>query len=550
MKSLLLAAALTLLSGQTAIAQTNQNLESLCKFWGFLKYYHPTVAEGKLDWDAELMKRIEPVRTAPDKATLNKIYLNWLNELGEVPACRKCDKTNDKWFEKNFDLAWTDDAATFSPEVISRLNYIEQNRFQGVNHYDTFYPYVGNVNITNEINRDSSDYPAVELRLLALFRYWNIVNYFFPYKYQCDPGWETVLSTMIPKFINAADATQYHLALLEMVAGIQDTHANLVTDVLMVYHGEYNPPARFKFVEGKLTVTDVWSDSLAELDRWYRGDVVIAKNGVPVDTIFERFLPYLPASNMEGKRRNAVLFLLRSHEETAEYTVVRDGKSIVKTARGYSNRVLFPHLGTKNKESSTVKAWDILDGNIGYLFLGRLKVDDVDEAMKALNKCKGIVIDLRSGAQSTMYALAEHLHASPTPFARIIVPDFDYPGKFIWVDRSECGKKNKKPYNGKVVLLVNEYTQSHGEYTAMCLQSVPGVVTVGSQTAGADGNVSRFEIAGGYKTQISGIGIFYPDGTETQRVGVRIDVPVAPTLGGVRARKDEVLEKALEVIRE
>ena len=62
MKSLLLAAALTLLSGLTAIAQTNQNLESLCKFWGFLKYYHPTVAEGKLDWDASFDYKAERSR--------------------------------------------------------------------------------------------------------------------------------------------------------------------------------------------------------------------------------------------------------------------------------------------------------------------------------------------------------------------------------------------------------------------------------------------------------------------------------------------------------
>lgn len=47
---------------------------------------------------------------------------------------------------------------------------------------------------------------------------------------------------------------------------------------------------------------------------------------------------------------------------------------------------------------------------------------------------------------------------------------------------------------------------------------------------------------------ISGIGVFYPDGGQTQRVGVRIDEIVEPTIEGVKAGRDEVLERAIEII--
>ncbi|MCB1036446.1 MAG: hypothetical protein KDD47_21650 [Acidobacteria bacterium] len=50
---------------------------------------------------------------------------------------------------------------------------------------------------------------------------------------------------------------------------------------------------------------------------------------------------------------------------------------------------------------------------------------------------------------------------------------------------------------------------------------------------------------GGLHTQISGIGVFYPDKTPTQRVGIVADIAAAPTLEGVRAGRDEVLEAAL-----
>ena len=55
-------------------------------------------------------------------------------------------------------------------------------------------------------------------------------------------------------------------------------------------------------------------------------------------------------------------------------------------------------------------------------------------------------------------------------------------------------------------------------------------------------------MVGGYKTMISGIGIFYPDGTKTQRKGVKIDIEVTPTLQGLIDGKDEVLQKAIEYI--
>ena len=101
-------------------------------------------------------------------------------------------------------------------------------------------------------------------------------------------------------------------------------------------------------------------------------------------------------------------------------------------------------------------------------------------------------------------------------------------------------------YKGKVIILVNETSQSHAEFTAMILQTGDNAITIGSQTSGADGNVDRFEMVGGYKTMITGIGIFYPDETETQRKGIKIDIEVKPTIQGIIDRKDEVLERAIE----
>ena len=77
---------------------------------------------------------------------------------------------------------------------------------------------------------------------------------------------------------------------------------------------------------------------------------------------------------------------------------------------------------------------------------------------------------------------------------------------------------------------------------------MPGAVVVGSTTAGADGNVSSIPLPGGLNTMISGLGVFYPDHRPTQRVGIVPDVVVRPTIEGIAAGRDEVLERAVRVI--
>jgi C-terminal processing protease CtpA/Prc len=106
----------------------------------------------------------------------------------------------------------------------------------------------------------------------------------------------------------------------------------------------------------------------------------------------------------------------------------------------------------------------------------------------------------------------------------------------------------KPRYSGKIVILVDETSISQAEYTAMAFRSVHGSLVVGSTTAGADGNVSQFVLPGEQRTMISGIGVFYPDKTPTQRVGIVPDVIVNPTIAGIRAGRDEVLEEALRQI--
>ena len=127
------------------------------------------------------------------------------------------------------------------------------------------------------------------------------------------------------------------------------------------------------------------------------------------------------------------------------------------------------------------------------------------------------------------------------------IRDSSNPGEFTFSEALKI-PPSSAPYEGKLIIIVNEFSQSQAEYTAMAFDVGINTTIIGSMTAGADGNISTIFLPGGLKTYISGIGVYYPDGRETQRIGIVPDVLVEPTIEGVRQGKDELLEKAIEII--
>jgi len=102
-------------------------------------------------------------------------------------------------------------------------------------------------------------------------------------------------------------------------------------------------------------------------------------------------------------------------------------------------------------------------------------------------------------------------------------------------------------YKGRIIILANEITQSQAEYSCMVLQAAYKKVTIiGSQTAGADGDVTGISIPGGIETAFSGHGVHYPDGRPTQGIGIVPDIKISPTINGIKQGRDEVLERAIE----
>jgi C-terminal processing protease CtpA/Prc len=188
-----------------------------------------------------------------------------------------------------------------------------------------------------------------------------------------------------------------------------------------------------------------------------------------------------------------------------------------------------------------------LSNDVGYLKLSSVKSSDAAHYIDSAQGTKGLVIDIRNYPSEFMvFTLGSLLVDKPTEFVRFTAGDLSNPGAFHWIPYISLTPQQPH-YKGKVVVLVDEITQSQAEYTTMAFRSA-GAVVIGSTTAGADGNVSEIPLPGGFRSMISGIGVFYPDKKPTQRIGIIPDIQVKPTIAGIRAGRDELLEEALRQI--
>lgn len=540
---------LIFLSLSTSIySQTTSNetekIAIFCKIWGFLKYYHPTVAKGKLDWDKEFMTRIKSLTLLNSKQDISNYYSQWINSLGKIKNCKKCKSEIPDSLKFNLDLAWLSDSAVFTTDLIAQLQNILQNRNQGKNYYVQQIKFVGNTSYENEKSYKDSIFPSTELRILGLSRYWNIINYFFPYKYRIGQDWNNVLIEMIPKFKDSRDTISYHLAMLELTAKINDSHASFVTKYTNQYFGLKWSPFSFKIIDNKVIITGFYNDSLCKKNDLQLGDVFLKVNNLNIGEIIKEKSKYIGASNDATKLRNFSYAIFNGQTDSVNATFERNG--IISQKIIY--RYFFNDFNYKRTKGSNNDTCKILNGNIGYVNLGLLQLKQVNEMFEKLNNTKAIVFDVRNYPNATLYSIANFLNTDKKPFAKFTNPDISCPGVYHYTTPYFCGKKNNIPYAGKVILLFDQTSQSHAEFTLMALRTAPNVTSIGSQTAGADGNVSLITFPGNYNTYMTGIGVYYPDGRETQRVGIVPDIEVKPTIEGLRLGKDELLEKAIEII--
>ena len=389
--------------------------------------------------------------------------------------------------------------------------------------------------------------PPVEYRLLALFRLWNIIDRFYPYKELLDHDWDDVLLEAIPKLEAAEGAVEYRRAIAQVAARIDDGHVWLQggEDPLTVRPA--SPPFAVRVVEGQVVVAAMLA--VPEAAPFHVGDVVVAVDGQPIAATMAALAPYRAGSNETWKRATLAQSATRGADgSTASFTLRgADGATReVKVARKLDWGASWGW-----RRGDIVK---ILDGNIGYVDLDRLEQADVAAAFDKLKGTRAIIFDMRGYPHGTAWTFAPLLNVKkPHGAARftgmLVNSGREGRGSLRYAFTQGTAPPSPTPYRGATFMLVDERTMSQAEHTGLFFEALAGTRFIGSQTAGANGDVTTLVLPGNLRMSFTGHEVRHADGRQLQRVGLHPDVEAHATIKGLQSGHDEVLDRALQLVR-
>jgi C-terminal processing protease CtpA/Prc len=523
-----------------------ENLVTLGRVWGFLKYHHPKVTTGQIHWDYELLRVMPQVLSASDRASANAVLAKWIDGLGPIAACEPCAKLEESDLYLRSDVGWIASKPLLGGELSQRLQAVYANRLEGRQFYVSKVPDVGNPSFNHELEYESLKFPDAGFQILGLFRFWNMVEYWYPYRDVTGEQWSSVLSEFIPRIALAENAEAYQRELMALIAKAHDGHANLWSSLqARPPVGTCQLPMNVRFIENLPVISGLPAAAPNEHVDLRVGDVITSMDGVPISKLIESWTPYYGASNEAAKMFNIGRYMTRGG----------CGETSIGVRRGTEELKFKVTRGAPPKAGSAADTHDLpgptfrlLSKDVAYLKLSSVKADEAAHYVEEAAGTKGFIIDIRNYPSEFMvFALGSLLVDSNTPFARFTACDLSNPGAFYWTKPISLTPQ-KPHYSGKIVILVDESSMSQAEYTSMAFRAARGAIVVGSSTAGADGDVSRFALPGGLQSMVSGVGVFYPDKIPTQRVGIVPNVDVRPTIAGIRAGRDLVLEEALHQI--
>ena len=397
-------------------------------------------------------------------------------------------------------------------------------------------------------------YPPVEYRILAAYKIWGAFHYFFAYRDLMDEDWDELLPQFLPRFIASKDAKEYNLTIAEMLTHVADSNVHAESDTLADYFGKAPVGLRLRLIEKHAVITEVL-DPEARQAGVKIGDIVKTLDGETLVDRFKRQAQYVSASTTQSLGYSIITRILNGPDGSTAALSIEDRTGNRKQISLKRSSAYLDPLKTRR----STDVLHMLPGNIGYVDMERLQEEQIPQLIERFRGAKALVLDLRGlPANSAARLVAAHLSKEQQAPAAIVTgplalsPDLQQGDKssrsssYFFVQTLPPSEPWK--YLGRVIALIDERTTGAAERAALYLQAATKVDFIGTPSAGAESDTTNFTVPGGITVYFSGHDIRQATGGKLQRLGVQPSVTVTPSLDGIRAGKDEVLDKALEQI--
>lgn len=374
-------------------------------------------------------------------------------------------------------------------------------------------------------------------RLAAVGTLWNVMQHFYPYFDVVPTDWMAELPRRLREA--AADSTprQFHDTMLRMVAALHDGHGTVwgttLTPVVPL-------PVVLAGAEGHVVVAHV-ADTTTGLRR---GDLLVAVDGAPAADALARE-EALVSGSPQWKRHRALVAMARAEA----------GRRVAWRVRGADGAERAVTLAARPgapmpREPRPAKVAELRPG-VWYVDLDRISDADWADALPKLRRARGIVFDLRGypndvATPAILATLARDTIRSP----RFELPVATRPDRdgVRWEERGWPVRPAAPRLTARVAWVTDARAISYAETTLGIVEHYRLGAIVGETTAATNGNINPFTLPGGIHVVWTGMRVRRHDGTPHHLVGIRPTVPASRTRAGIAAGRDELLEKAIEVV--
>lgn len=542
-----------------------ENLAAFTRLLGYVRFFHPSDQAAATNWNAFAAAGIRAVEGAPDAArlaaTLDSLFRpiapTVVVRAGDPPLAEAATAGGDSirwWHHQGVGLSQpsiyrsvrASHAATDAlPDTVPDPRRPLRVRLGGgvsaavpVSLYTqdgATLPRVAAVPDPEPFVPGTGDDRATRLAAVAIG--WNVFQHFYPYFDVVDADWAAELPKALRGAAEAAGECEFLGTLRRMVAALDDGHGS-------VRHacegGQRAPQVRVEAVEGRPTVTAVGPG----VEGVRRGDVVLRVNGLPADSIIRAEGELVSAATPQWRGYVVHSRLLLGRDSVVRVTVRHTGGDTATVTL----RRLPPAEVPEGKPEPVAQ----VRPGIWYVDLDRVTNEQLQAALPDLERAAGLVFDLRGYPDGlNPFAFFSHLIREPGTSAQWQVPVVtqpDDPGQRI-VGRDGWNLQPAAPYLAAPrVFITDGRAISFAESMMGIVEAYRLGEIVGQPTAGTNGNVNPLMLPGGYSVGWTGMRVLKHDGSTHHGVGIHPTVPVQRTRAGVAAGRDELLERALEVV--
>jgi carboxyl-terminal processing protease len=525
----------------------NGRLYRLCKIWGYFKYFHQDKCT--LKWDTLLNTTIKQVLLSTNNVDFNNDLMDMFNKVGNntyiaTPGLQPDTNlnVNNAWIT---DTVLSQDVRNFLDTFTINIHPDTSTCFIKYNDYTTGYS--GLIDFSKDLVTMPINYIIEADRLTVMFYYWNIINYFSPYRNIMDQSWDSTLYQFIPQIRQASTVNNFHKTFLKMTTKINDSHGYTNSNIITTnfWGGSFLPPIYCTRIDTNCVVT-----KLQNITSVHIGDILTSVKGIGIHDIEDSLSNYTPASTPATLYRDIYYQMMLGTYNSSIICTFLDSTNNTYSVTLTRTMSLGNWYSWKT-DNGFATSYFITTCGYGYVDMGKLQSSEVSNMYAAFQNAPAIIFDLRNYPNGTLWDLAPLLFQAPIVSTIYYDPALTYmpsrnymPGwYYINNDSSNFDNwSNPNPFSGNIYMLVNQETISQSEYTCQYLSYHPNSKVIGTQSAGADGDVSCLTLPGNIYTNFTSCGWYYADGYQQQRNGVKIDSIVSPTPEGLRHGLDEILE--------